>query len=175
MSLNLEYRLPTAEDESVLKRYVKEHYDVGEQNISAGMGLTSNDYTDWLEEIIQNTSVPNGEWGRSKLLLCFFEGELVGLLSIRYELSEALRRKYGDIGYGIRPSQRRKGFANEMLRYGLTICREHGMKDVIIGCYKDNLASVKTILKNHGDLIGECDEYEKGRLSQYYRIDLYSL
>ncbi len=80
-------------------------------------------------------------------MLCFFQEELVGLLSIRYELSSELRNKYGDIGYGVRPSKRHKGFATEMLLHGLAVCRAQGMTDVLMGCYKDNIASARTIIE----------------------------
>lgn len=77
---------------------------------------------------------------------------LSGLLSIRYELPEELSKIYGDIGYGVRPSKRNKGYATKMLAYALSVCREKGMHEVLAGCYKDNLASVATIKKNGGVL-----------------------
>ncbi|WP_408609648.1 GNAT family N-acetyltransferase [Catenibacillus scindens] len=47
-------------------------------------------------------------------------------------------KKYRDIGYGVRPVRRRKGFASLILGKGVEICRELGMKSVIVGCYKSN-------------------------------------
>lgn len=169
---NLTYRLPAKSDELLLRGYVQEHNSYGEQNISASMNLTSMDYVTWTEKINTNAEVPDGDWGRSLLFLCFCEDTLIGLLSIRYELPPKLRQKYGDIGYGVRPSQRKKGFASDMLRHGLRVCREHNMEDVVIGCFKDNSASAKVIKNNGGVLLCEGDSYEKGRISQYYRIKL---
>ena len=87
-------------------------------------------------------------------------------------MPESLSWKLGDIGYGVRPSERQKGYATEMLGYGLSVCREKGRTRVILGCYKDNLASAATIRKNGGVLAVENDNYEEGRISQYYQIDL---
>ena len=58
-----------------------------------------------------------------------------------------MRMKYGDIGYSVCPSERRKGYATKMLKYALEVCKELGMKSVILGCYKSNIASSKTIKK----------------------------
>lgn len=59
-----------------------------------------------------------------------------------------------------------------MLRYALSVCKENGMNKVILGCYKDNLASAATIQKNGGVLVEENDNYNEGRISQYYSINL---
>ena len=95
---------------------------------------------------------------------------MIGLLNIRYEMSEELRLKYGDIGYSVRPSYRRCGYATKMLRYALEKCLELGMDDVILGCYKSNGGSIRTILNNGGKWLHE-DEKD-GKESLYYEIDL---
>ena len=97
------------------------------------------------------------------------------MLSIRYELSELLRYRLGDIGYGVRPSERNKGYATEMLRYALSVCKQKGMDRVILGCYKDNLASSATIKKNKGTPVFEADNHNEGRISQYYTVNLQML
>ena len=84
------YRLPEMNDKSILQEYVQEHYDNNEAGISASLGLPASEYADWVEKIQRNASVGNEEWGKSLLYLCFENDKLVGLLSIRYELSESL-------------------------------------------------------------------------------------
>ncbi len=59
-----------------------------------------------------------------------------------------------------------------MLEYALSVCKEKGMEKVILGCYKENLASAATIKKNGGTLITENENYKEGRISQYYLIRL---
>ena len=168
----MEYRLPEIKDEDILKIYIREHHDNGETGISAGLGLLSADYTEWVAKIKNNALSGDEQWGKSLLFLCFDGDRLIGLLSIRYELPELLSEKYGDIGYGVRPSERNKGYATAMLEYALSVCKEKGMEKVIVGCYKDNPASAATIKKNGGTLITENENYKEGRISQYYLIRL---
>ena len=166
------YRLPEMGDEQMLRDYVREHARHGETSVSASMGLAASDYRDWVKKIGNNASVGDDAWGKSLTYLCFDEAKLVGLLCIRYDLPRHLSEQYGDIGYGVRPSERRKGYATAMLQHGLSVCREKGMRQVILGCYKDNLASAATIQKAGGVLLTESDRYTKGRISQYYLIKL---
>ena len=166
------FRLPEMSDKEVLDEYVREHHDSGEDNVTASMGLSSSDYAEWVEKIRRSAAEGDAEWGRSLLYLCFEEDRLVGLLSVRYELTPELSEVIGDIGYGVRPSERRKGYATAMLRHGLSVCMEKGLDRVILGCFKDNLASAATIRHNGGVLIAENDNYEKGRTSQYFEVSL---
>ncbi len=166
------YRLPEINDKEILQEYVQEHYDNNETSISASLGLSTSEYSDWVETIQRNAMVGDEFWGKSLLYLCFDNSNLIGLLSIRYDLPESLTKKYGDIGYGVRPSERNKGHATIMLRHALSVCREKGMDKVILGCYKDNMASAATIKKNGGVLIEENDNNKEGKISQYYLINL---
>lgn len=166
------YRLPEIGDKEILQAYVQEHHDCKETSISASMGLLSSEYSDWVEMIQKNASIGDALWGKSLLYLCFDENKLIGLLSIRYELSQSLTPKYGDIGYGVRPSERKKGYATRMLQYALSVCKEKGKDKVVLGCYKDNPASAATIRKNGGVLIEENSNYADGKVSQYYLVNL---
>lgn len=168
----MNYRLPEISDEGMLREYIQEHYDNGETSISASVGLPVSDYSDWVKKMWDNASVGSDEWGRSLTYLCFDETKLIGLLNIRYDLPKSLSEKYGNIGYGVRPSERRKGYATAMLQYALSICKEKGLKQVVLGCYKDNLASAATIKKNGGVPFAENDNYTNKRTSIYFLIDL---
>ena len=166
----LKYRLPKIEDEKIVSEYVKEHYDNNEKELHGSNRLDSMNFIDWVKQIENNTKISAGEWGRSLTYLVFNDDKLIGLLNIRYELSEELKEKYGDIGYGVRPLERRKGYATQMLRFAIDECKNRKMESVILGCYKDNLASSKTIIKNGGVLIKESKIDEKDAL--YYEIKL---
>lgn len=166
------YRLPELPDEPLLAAYVKEHRDHGERSISASVGLTGSAYADWVAKIHRCAEAGDEAWGRSLLYLCLDEGRLIGLLSIRYELPAELSLRLGDVGYGVRPTERRKGYASRMLAHALDVCRQRGMPRVLLGCYADNLASAGVIRHCGGVLVEETDRYEAGRLSHYYRIDL---
>ena len=168
----MKYRLPEINDKDILRAYVQEHHNNKENSISASLGLSSSDYSEWVTKIKNNALFGDEQWGKSLLYLCFDGDRLIGLLSIRYELPELLSEKIGDIGYGVRPSERNKGYATAMLEYALSVCKEKGREKVILGCYKENLASAATIQKNGGTLIAENDNDTKGKISQYYLIRL---
>ena len=168
----MQYRLPELNDKNILQEYMQEHYDNKEDSISASHGLPASEYADWVEKIQRSASVGEEGWGKYLLYLCFENDKLVGLLSIRYELPESLTEEIGDIGYGVRPSERNKGYATTMLRYALSVCKEKGEDKVLLGCYKDNLPSVAVIKKCGGVLVAENDNYNEGRISQYYEIKL---
>lgn len=59
-----------------------------------------------------------------------------------------------------------------MPRYGLEVCRQKGLNEVILGCHADNAASIKTIENNGGILVCESDNYKQGSISKYYKITL---
>lgn len=168
----MQFRLPEETDETILIEYMQEHYDNGEYGISASMGLPTMPYSEWLLQIRMGASEGDETWGRNLTLLCFDEAQLIGLLSIRYELSEELSLKYGDIGYGVRPSERNKGYATKMLRHAVSVCKDKGMKQVRLGCYKDNAASAKVVEKCGGVLVSEEEAFEPGRICQYFMIEV---
>ena len=148
----MNYRLPTLDDYEILKDYVIEHYSNSEKNINASLGMINMKYEDWVKKVNRNSKEADDEWGRYYLYLAFDEDKLVGLLNIRFDLSENLRELYGDIGYGVGPSERRKGYATQMLKYALEVCRKKQMKEAILGCYEKNYGSNRTIQKNGGIL-----------------------
>lgn len=80
---------------------------------------------------------------------------VVGIIDFRHPLSDFLLNYGGNIGYSIRPAERGKGYASEMLRLLLPICREYGENKVLLTCDKDNKASQRTIIKNGGVLENE--------------------
>ena len=102
----MEYRLPNQKDEIILNEYMAEHRKNGEKTISASLDLAGMEYGKWLENVQENAEYGSEEWGKNIVYLCFDKNSLIGLLNIRYELPKDLSLIYGDIGYGVRPSQR---------------------------------------------------------------------
>jgi predicted acetyltransferase len=68
-------------------------------------------------------------------------GRVVGRVSIRYKLNEFLSKLGGHIGYGVRASERRRGYATRMLQLALPICRTHGIERALVTCDVDNVGS----------------------------------
>jgi predicted acetyltransferase len=94
----------------------------------------------------------------------------VGAVNIRHYLNESLLFDGGHIGDGIRPSERRKGYATAMIQLALDECKKMGITKVLMVCDKDNIGSAKSIIKNGGILENEI--YSDGVLQQRYWINL---
>ncbi len=80
---------------------------------------------------------------------------LLGAVNILHYLNDSLLKEGGHIGDGIRPSERRKGYATEMIRPALVECKKLGIGRVLITCDKDNIGSARSIVKNGGVLENE--------------------
>lgn len=78
------------------------------------------------------------------------DNKVVAMIQVRHYFNEYLEKYAGNIGYSTRPSERRKGYATEMLRLTLPFCREIGLDRVLIACEPGNPASRRTILANGG-------------------------
>ena len=76
--------------------------------------------------------------------------KIVGMLQVRHYFNEYLEKYAGHIGYSVRPSERRNGYAKQMLKTALPFCKEINLDKVLITCNEDNIASEKTILANGG-------------------------
>ena len=96
---------------------------------------------------------------------------LIGAVHIRHYLNDALREWSGHIGIGIRPSERRKGHATEMLRLALAECKKLGIDRVQMTCDKENIGSAGAIVKNGGILEREFLSPE-GKERQRYIINI---
>lgn len=79
----------------------------------------------------------------------------VGAVNIRHYLTEEMLVNAGHIGDGIRPSERRKGYATAMIGLALKEAKKLGIHRVLMCCDKENIASAKSIINNGGILENE--------------------
>ncbi len=99
-------------------------------------------------------------------------GEIVAISNLRHALTEFLLRFGGHIGYGVRPSARRRGYATEILRLTLCEARALGLRKIRLTCDKDNIASARTIRANGGEPDGEEFLPDEQRVVSRYWISL---
>lgn len=165
------------------KKYKKQFMDMMEEwtqdieqnhtNHSPWM-IFRNDYHDfdnYLSNLEIKEETPDGRVPDTTLFCLDVKRDIfVGAVNIRHYLNEGLLATGGHIGDGIRPSERRKGYATAMISLALEECKKLVIKRVLICCDKDNIGSAKSIQKNGGVLENEVED--EGSITQRYWIDL---
>ena len=100
------------------------------------------------------------------------DSKLVGVILIRHCFNEFLEKYAGHIGYSVCPTERRKGYATQMLRLALPACKALGLDRVLISCVEGNEGSKRTILRNGGVYESTVFEPGEGVYLERYWIDL---
>lgn len=118
---------------------------------------------EWLERVTALSSPETLPQGRvlSTQFLTVREGDnkLVGMIQVRHYFNDYLEKFGGHIGYSVRPSERRKGYAAGQLRQTLAWCKEElGLERVLITCLVGNEGSRRTILSAGGVYDGTVHE-----------------
>lgn len=141
----------------------------------SGLNNYMDDYENWLKFIEENwnrevsdTLVPSHTY--------FFirknDNKIIGMIDIRLALNETLRKYGGNIGYSIRPTERRKGYNKINLYMALKVCNENGLEKVMLDCDKTNLGSANTIKSLGGSLTKEEYNNESKTVMQDYWINV---
>lgn len=131
-----------------------------------------DNYSGWLDKLERFKNNPDEGYSRSGTYFMVRESDnkILGFVDLRYDLTDFLFNYGGHIGYSIRPSERRKGYATKLLTMALEKYRELNIDKVLVCCNKNNIGSRKVILANNG--IFENEVPKKGEIIQRYWINL---
>ncbi len=166
---------PSNEHEHQAKEFIQEFIDNNSEiNGTGSLDSYTDKYDEWLVIIEDYSKGLNLKDGYTPASTYFVvrknDKRIVGMINIRHQLNEYLLKIGGHIGYGVRPTERKKGYATEILYLGLEKCNELGIDKVLLTCDKDNIGSAKTIQNNYGLLENEIDN--DGTIVQRYWIDV---
>lgn len=135
--------------------------------------IRKNDYRDFGRYLeLLDSEKADGRHVPGTTFFCLDEDRdiFVGAVNIRHYLNETLLMDGGHIGDGVRPSERRKGVATQMIGLALEECKKLGIGRVLMCCDKENTGSAKSIRNNGGVLENEI--VRDGETVQRYWIDL---
>lgn len=147
----LEFTLPTERNRADVLSF----YDEIEKSGGSCIGIGDyKNYDRWLTGMQHRHTgeqLPAG-YVRENFYLCYEGARLVGVFSLKFELTEFLLNYGGHVGYAARPSDRNRGLATQMLKQGAELAKAFGFDRLLCICDDGNIASEKVILKNGGVL-----------------------
>ncbi len=151
--------------------YIKEWEDSGEKIVPMASARAEMSFDDFLKRMRERESNEIREKGLVPATLYFLVDEknkICGALDIRHELNEYLEKFGGHIGYGIAPSERKKGYGKIQLKLGLEEAKKIGLKKVLITCDDNNIGSAKTIEACGGIYNDTLADAEGNRIKRYF-------
>lgn len=144
---------PDKEHKNKALDFKQEFLDNNEKIINGSELLDQmDDYDEWLKSVTDNISpeTVNPNWVVTDTFFAIDENdEIVGIIDFRHTLNDFLK-DFGNSGYSVRPSRRRKGYATEMLKQVIEVAKESGLNEIHLSVERTNEPSIKTIKKNGG-------------------------
>ncbi|NIK79462.1 putative acetyltransferase [Paenibacillus castaneae] len=133
--------------------FYKEWVESGENMVPWVISKDPSDFEAMVQFLLHNEkgeNLPEGWVPDSTFWLVAEDQKIIGAVNIRYRLTEHLLQSGGHIGYGIRPSERQKGYATKLLALALEEARRLGIQRALVVCDEHNEASARTIVRNGG-------------------------
>lgn len=100
------------------------------------------------------------------------KNKLLGASNLRHYLTKEGLKLWGHIGYGIRPSERKKGYATQLLKLTMQEAKNKNIDKVLLGAYTGNIGSWKVMEKCKGKLENIDIEEETGLPVKRYWIEI---
>lgn len=154
------FESPSLERKNEIIEYLDEFVEYGSNiNGSGSLDKIYDGYT--FEEVLERClNMENEEYSkkfercqaRTFLLIRASDNKIVGTINIRWNLNEKMLQFGGHIGYGIRPTERRKGYNKINLYLGMIEAKKLGLDKVMLDCDVNNIASDKTLKSFGGNL-----------------------
>ncbi|HDR7323206.1 MULTISPECIES: GNAT family N-acetyltransferase [Bacillus] len=165
---------PTTDLQEEYLDFYNEWQDSGETMIPWVISKDPSNFPAMIQELLDahnGVNLPESWVPDSTYWLVTDENKIVGVVNIRHSLTEHLFNTGGHVGYGIRPSERRKGYATKLLELSLEKTKELNIEKVLVVCDEVNTGSEKTILHNGGLRDDDFIE-EDGNIVRRYWIEL---
>lgn len=168
--------LPGREHEERANQFKGEFFMNNEPVINGSALFDQMAYQEWLEfnRKNRNPETVNPEWVPATTFFAvrISDQSIIGMIDIRHNLGNAFLAEYGGhVGYAVRPSERKKGYATQMLKMALEYAKSLDINKVMLGCYADNSASIKTI-GNCGGILIKSKPYVDGKPMNIYWVEL---
>lgn len=153
----------------------QEFFDNGETIINGSALFDQMPFDEWLinTDRNHNPETVRSDWAVATTFFAFrkSDNKMLGMIDVRHELTVPFLKEYGGhIGYAVRPTERRQGYATQMLSLALSYCRSLNIHTVRLGCYADNNASIRTI-EHCGGVCVEQKPYADGKPMLIYQIE----
>ncbi|ARZ63584.1 MULTISPECIES: GNAT family N-acetyltransferase [Bacillus cereus group] len=172
--MNVSLLTPTTDLQEEYLDFYNEWKDSGETMIPWVITKDPSNFPAMVQELLDahnGINLPESWVPDSTYWLVTDHNRIVGVVNIRHSLTEHLFNAGGHIGYGIRPSERRKGYATKLLALSLEKAKQLNITKALIVCDEVNTASEKTILHN-GGLRDEDFIEEDGNVVRRFWIEL---
>lgn len=114
----------------------------------------------------------HGAWGNVIMCIRKSDGRMVGCMQVHNVLTERMEKYTGHVGYSVRPSERRKGYATKMLAKAKDFLLSFGFNEIYVSCLPENEGSRRTILTNGGEYVETVYLVEDNVNLERYRIEL---
>lgn len=164
---------PTAHLEESHASLVREFVARGEPLVPCVLAEVDDDFAEYVARLArysEGADLQSGFVPSSTFWLVGEDDEIFAVSNLRHDLTERLLSYGGHIGFGVRPSARRRGHATEILRLTLLEARRLGIREVLVTCDKDNIGSAKAIVRNGGVFADEQYSEEHSATVQRYWI-----